>query len=309
MAKQQCRITVPVLLGPTASGKTAIALQIAEACGREIVSCDSRQIYRFMDIGTAKPLKNDLDRIKHWLVDILDPSEQYSAAAFVKDAAAVIRTRAAKGIKTLLCGGTGFYFESLKKGLGPQVASDPAVREALSRRADEEGSAALYRELQEKDPATAAKIHERDRQRIVRALAVFSQTGRKLSELQGHTVPPHDFDFRVAVLVPPRPLLYDRINRRVDEMVKRGLWEEFRELRSRGWHERSPGLRCVGYQELFAVERNECSLHDAVEKIKQNSRRYAKRQITWFRSHEPEAIIEHDDGEMAKEKVIKIFEG
>ncbi len=295
MAKQPFHITVPVLLGPTAAGKTAVALQIAETRGWEIISCDSRQIYRHMDIGTAKPAKEERDRVRHWLIDIADPPERYSASAFIRDAGGIIRRCAETGVVTLLCGGTGFYFESLKKGIGPQVASDPAVRDALARRAAEEGSAVLYRELNEKDPETAARIHANDVHRIVRALSVYYQTGRKISELKLLAAPPADMDFRVAVLLPPRPLLYERINRRVDEMLRQGLWEEFRTLRGLGYDERTPGLQCVGYQEFFSVEQGTCSLDAAVERIKQNSRQYAKRQISWFRAHNREAIVEYDE--------------
>ncbi|MGA2508058.1 MAG: tRNA (adenosine(37)-N6)-dimethylallyltransferase MiaA [Chitinispirillaceae bacterium] len=295
MARKSLPIIVPVLLGPTAAGKTAIALQIAQSAGWEILSCDSRQIYRYMDIGTAKPRQGERDRVRHWLIDILDPAERYSAAAFVRDAGRIIRSRAENGIVTLVCGGNGLYFESLRKGIGPQVASDPVLRDALTRRAAEEGIAVLYRELREKDPEAAAAIHANNTNRIVRALAVYHQTGRKISELKRLAVPPDDLEFIVAALMPERQMLYERINRRVDEMVRQGLWEEFRALRRRGYDERTPGLQCVGYQELFAVERGAGSLEEAVEKIKQNSRRYAKRQITWFRMHNREALIEYAD--------------
>jgi tRNA dimethylallyltransferase len=293
MAKRPLRIKVPVLLGPTASGKTAVALQIAESTGWEIISCDSRQVYRFMDIGTAKPCREDLDRVRHWLIDILDPAEQYSAAAFANDALNVIRTRAAEGKVTIVCGGTGLYFESLRKGIGPQVASDPLVRDTLTKRAAEEGSAALHRELCEKDPEAAATIHANNVQRVVRALAVWYQTGKTISELKRLAVPPEDIEFTVVALMPQREFLYERINSRVEEMARRGLWEEFMALRGRGYDERTPGLRCVGYQELFAVERGTKSMKDAVEMIKQNSRRYAKRQITWFRMHNRESMTEY----------------
>lgn len=307
MAKTSLRIKVPVLLGPTAAGKTAIALQIAQSAGWEIVSCDSRQIYRYMDIGTAKPRQEERDRVRHWLVDILDPAEPYSAAAFVRDAGSIIRSRAEKGIVTLLCGGTGLYFESLRKGIGPQVASDPIIRDALTGRAAEEGVAVLYRELCEKDPEAAAAVHANNTNRIVRALAVYHQTGRKISELKRLAVSPEDLDFVVVALMPERKMLYERINRRVDEMVRQGLWEEFKALRGRGYDERTPGLQCVGYQELFAVEQGASSLEEAIEKIKQNSRRYAKRQITWFRTHNRESVMEYSDD--CYDRVQKLLTG
>ena len=308
MTKELPHITVPVLVGPTASGKTALAMDMAEAGGWEIVSCDSRQIYRHMDIGTAKPRREEMSRIRHWLVDIRDPSERYSASAFVNDAGTVIRRRASEGKRTLLCGGTGLYFESLKRGIGPQVPTDPLVGNALDSRAEKEGIGVLYRELQEKDPESAAQISAQDSQRIKRAFAVHTQTGKKISVLKRLSVPPEDLDFRTVVLMPPRSLLYDRINHRVDEMVRCGLWEEFRGLRDRGYSEKTPGLRCVGYQELFVVERGECTLADAIEKIKQNTRRYAKRQMTWFRSHDAASILEYDENsDVLRKNVLHIL--
>lgn len=301
-------IKVPVLLGPTAAGKTALALAVAERSGWEIISCDSRQIYRFMDIGTAKPTQSELARVPHRLIDIIDPDVLYSVHAFVKDATAAIRDLAQKGRVGLVCGGTGLYFEGLRKGIGPQVESDPDVRDFLMASAAREGSAALYAELSEKDPESAAKIHSNDVQRIVRALAVFSQTGTKLSALKAIRTPPADMIFKAAVLLPPREKLYKRIDARVDQMVLAGLWDEFRSLREKGYNEASPGLNCVGYRELFAVERGTCSLGDALEEIKRNSRRYAKRQITWFNSHNAGEIIDHcDDTAVLSTRIERAF--
>jgi tRNA dimethylallyltransferase len=293
MAKKTFRIKVPVLLGPTASGKSAIALRMAKSAGWEILSCDSRQVYRGMNIGTAKPTKEERARVRHWLVDILDPGEQYSAAAFAQDALDIIRGRANEGVVTLVCGGTGLYFESLRRGLGPQVASDKGIRDSLTKRAADEGGAALYRELCENDPEGASTIHANNVQRVVRALSVYYQTGKKMSALKRLAVPPDDIDFTVVVLMPDRTTLYERINARVEEMVDRGLWEEFRTLRGMGFDERTPGLRSVGYQEFFAVERGTMSMNETVEIIKRNSRRYAKRQITWFRMRNRGELAEY----------------
>jgi tRNA dimethylallyltransferase len=282
-----------MLLGPTAAGKTALALAIAERNGWDIISCDSRQIYRFMDIGTAKPSKDEQARVPHRLIDIISPDESYSVHAFVNDAINVLRELAAKGRVGLVCGGTGLYGEGLRHGVGPQVESDPLLREELTNRAAREGSPALHEELRKNDPESAALLHPNDAQRIIRALVVFSQTGTKLSAMKSLTSPPTDLVFTSAVVVPPRGLLYDRINVRVDNMVKQGLWNEFKSLREKGYNESSPGLQCVGYKELFAVERGESTFADAVALIKQNTRRYAKRQITWFTSHNIHEIIDY----------------
>jgi tRNA dimethylallyltransferase len=295
MSPSATPITVPVLLGPTAAGKTAIALAIAQAAGWEIVSCDSRQIYRSLNIGTAKPLDDERLRVKHWMIDIVDPDERYSVFSFVTDASAIIRERARIGKTVLLCGGTGMYFEGLRTGIAPQVSSDPQVLESLMRRASSEGSRALYGELRTLDPEAAAMIHENDVQRIVRALAVHRQTGKKISDLRTQTVPPEDMRFKISVVLPPREILYERINRRVDEMVRRGLWEEFLAVRRNGYDDGAPGLQGIGYRELFAVERGACTLAEAVVMIQQNSRRYAKRQSTWFRAHNGDSIVPFSD--------------
>jgi len=306
MTTQTPLIHVPILLGPTAAGKTAIALSLAKRHHWEIISCDSRQIYRHMDIGTAKPTLDELKQVPHHLVDCINPSEPYSVHAFVKNALETIRDLAKKGRTGFVCGGTGLYGEGLRKGVGPQVESDPVLREKLSKRAAVEGSAALWFELMSVDPESAKRIHENDAQRIIRALAVHCQTGAKLSDLQGRLMPPQDIEFKAAVIIPPRDVLYERINARVDRMAAQGLWNEFRALRDRGYHDTSPGMQCVGYRELFAVERGECTLPEALEKIKQNSRNYAKRQITWFNTHNKEEIIEWCEDQRELEGRVEI---
>jgi tRNA dimethylallyltransferase len=291
MAGDNARITVGVLLGPTASGKSAAAMILAGMLPCDIVSCDSRQIYRFMNIGTAKPSVADRARVPHRLIDIRDPSEGYSISAFVDDALAAIRACAREGRLPLVVGGTGLYFESLRRGIGPRVDSDPLIRASLMRRAALEGSAVLHRELSARDPEAARAIHCNDVHRIVRALAVYLQTGTKISSLRHEGAPPEDIEFRIAVMMPPRAVLYDRINNRTDGMLRGGLWEEFLELRRSGFDESAPGMRGLGYAELFPVLRGECSLSAAADRIKMNTRRYAKRQVTWFKAHNGDACL------------------
>lgn len=306
--RQDHTITVPVILGPTAAGKTAIALQIAESAGYEIISCDSRQIYRGMDIGTAKPSAAELRRVRHLLIDILEPSECYSAYRFAEDASGILRNGIAREKLFLVCGGSGLYFETLRNGIGPRIETDPSFREALLQRAKMEGSVPLHRELHEKDPESAASIHENDLQRIVRALAVLAATGRKFSTLKGEKAPPSDLSFRAVVFAPPREALYQRIGRRVDAMIRNGLWEEFSVLLDRRFNESSPGLACVGYRELFAVRKGTCSLAEATEAIKRNTRRFAKRQMTWFRAHNPDEFVDYiEDETILLERVKKIL--
>lgn len=292
-------IRIPVILGPTAAGKSDIALRIAEKAGFDIISCDSRQLYRMMDIGTAKPLAEERNRVKHWLIDSIDPDNEYSAYSFSEDAKKVIRDLAGRGKTGLMCGGSGLYFESLRRGIGPRIPSDPAFRQTMVRRAEEEGSAKLHQELRELDPESARRIHPNDIQRIVRALTVYHQTGEGISALRRRSEAADGLVFAVTVLMPPRAVLYERINRRVDEMARRGLWEEFKALRKRGYDEHSPGLRSVGYQELFAVERGTCTFNEALEVIKRNTRHYAKRQMTWFRTHNGPEIIDYSGDQTA----------
>ncbi len=274
---------VPALLGPTAVGKSALALTVCEQLGFELLSCDSRQVYRGMDIGTAKPSPHDRARVKHWMIDVVDPGARFSAFAYARAALALIRERAALGKRVLLCGGTGLYFQALSRGVGPQVAQDKALRETYAAMARVHGRQKVFDELARVDPVTASASHASNLQRNVRALEVYHATGRPMSQLKKFAVPPAGISFDPIVLSLDREALYERINVRVDKMMKSGLLEEFQSLRRRGYGEHSPGLLCVGYREFFAFERNDASLQNAVDAIKQDTRNYAKRQITWFR--------------------------
>lgn len=285
-------IKVPVILGPTAIGKSAMALEIAEKLQWEILSCDSRQVYRKMNIGTAKPSPSQLAVVQHWLIDILDPSESYSAFGFTKEALQIIRNRAACGKTVLICGGTGLYFKCLSEGVAAPVDSDPIIREKLMKEAQRDGVSVLYNQLRIKDPHSALRIHPNDLQRIVRALTVCYQTGTPFSEIRREKNKTEDLEFKVVKLTCNRQWLYGRINNRVIQMINEGLWEEFLGLIKQGYHEKSPGLQCVGYKELFAHYKGRCSIAEATALIQQNSRRYAKRQNTWFTHQVPGTIFD-----------------
>ena len=285
------KLKVPVLLGPTASGKSSIALAVCERLGLEMLSCDSRQIYRCMDIGTAKPPAADMARVRHWMIDIIDPDVRYSAHEFGREAGRIIRERAELGKCVLVCGGSGLYFQALSRGLGPQVAEDPRVRAKYRAMAQTQGRQAVFDELAAVDPATAAASHASNLQRNIRALEVFHAAGQPLSRLKKLAVPPGDLEFDVMLLSLGREALYRRIDARVDDMMKRGLLDEFHSLVRRGYDEKSPGMLCVGYREFFAFEKREATLDETVEKVKQDTRNYAKRQITWFRHQEKEREI------------------
>lgn len=301
-------IRVPVITGPTASGKTSLAIEIAVELGWDIISCDSRQVYRGMNIGTAKSTSEEQMKVKQWLIDIIDPSEAYSVYRFSTDAAEIITKLHNQNRLAMICGGTGLYLRGLIEGVGPQEESEPTVRDELTTKAGRIGSEAMHRELQEKDPVSAQKIHPRDLQRIIRALAVYYQSGIPISELQKSYQKDSKFEFVVIKTKVDRPLLYERINSRVDAMVKGGLYDEFRKLVSMGYDEMSPGMHCVGYKEFFAVERKEYSFADAVELIKRNTRRFAKRQITWFTHQQFGTEIDLTEGvEKGREELKKFF--
>jgi len=278
------KTVVPVILGPTAVGKTSFVLRVAEAFGYEVVSCDSRQVYRYMDIGTAKPSPSERERVKHWMIDILEPDEPYSAFAFAGGALRIIREARESGKKILICGGTGLYYYVTLEGADRLDEADAGLRLRLQEEAREQGAARMHGRLAAVDPEAASKIHPNNLQRILRALDIFYRKGVPLSVLQKEGRQLEDIDFRAVVVSRPRDVLYGRINRRVDAMMEAGLWEEFMRLRAMGYGERAPGMVCVGYRELFGVERGEVGLDRAVELIKQNTRHYAKRQMTWFRN-------------------------
>jgi tRNA dimethylallyltransferase len=304
------KIIVPVILGPTAVGKTAFALRAAEAFGCEIVSCDSRQIYEGMDIGTAKPSPEERARVKHHLVDILPPSEPYSAFAFAGDALGIIRESHRQGKKILICGGTGLYLHILMAGGAPLDEADKGYRDGLQDEARASGAAALHGRLRSADPLAASKIHPNDLQRTLRALDILYRKGRPPSSLQDDSRPPEDIDFRIAVINRQREVIYGRINRRADAMAESGLWDEFLALRGMGYGAASPGMICVGYRELFDVESGKIGMPRAIELIKQNTRRYAKRQMTWFRNKTENAQfldVTDEDGDFLYRWMAEIF--
>ncbi|MBD3322203.1 MAG: tRNA (adenosine(37)-N6)-dimethylallyltransferase MiaA [Chitinivibrionales bacterium] len=289
------KIKVPVIVGPTGAGKTSLALRVAAETGSEILSCDSRQIYRYMNIGTAKPSLEEMARVRHWMIDIIDPDEYYSAFLFAATAAGIIRERNRKGGRCILCGGTGFYFHCLKNGMGPQCEQDRHLRKKYEKMVREYGPESIFKELKKVDPETAGKIHPHDVRRNIRALEVFYNTGITKSELTKQHNPPGDIQFKIFILSLPRETLYERINARVHSMADRGLWEEFISLRKKGYDRNAPGMECVGYKELFDVEEGRRSFSDALDMIKRNTRRYAKRQITWLKHHYKGTIINQSD--------------
>jgi tRNA dimethylallyltransferase len=270
------------IVGPTAVGKTALSIALAQALGGEIVSADSRQIYRGMDIGTAKPTAAERAAVPHYLVDIADPAEAFSLAVYQELALAAIADIAARGRLPLLVGGTGQYLAAVLEGWQiPRVEPQLALRAALEREAAQHGVAALHARLAQVDPVAATGILPTNLRRIIRALEVYEVTGRPISEQQAKQPPP--YRIRTLWLTLPPPELYARIDRRVDAMIAAGLVAEVRDLIERGYSWDLPALSSLGYRELQPYFAGEASLEDAIQRLKFNTHAFARRQANWFR--------------------------
>ena len=276
------------ICGPTASGKTGLSVALAKKLDAEIVSCDSMQIYRGMDIGTAKPDAVEMDGVPHHLLDVADPGEDFSAGRYVKLADAAIADIHSRRKTAIVCGGTGLYMDSLVKGETFAAPSRPAQREYVEHIAEEKGMQFLYDMLKDADPETAEKLHVSDRKRIVRAMEVFLITGLPLSyhNAQSKLRPPKYEPTWIGLTCRNREKLYARVDARVDEMMARGLESEVRTLLDRGVDPKTTAMQAIGYKELAAALRGKCTVAQAVDQIKLASRRYAKRQLTWFRRNE-----------------------
>ena len=275
------------LMGPTASGKTGLAVELVQRLGWEIVSVDSALVYRGMDVGTAKPDPEVLAKAPHRLIDILDPAESYSAARFRDDALAAMAEITAAGHVPLLVGGTMLYFEVLQHGLSPLPGADAELRAELDARAAVEGWPILHAELARLDPVAAARIHPNDPQRIQRALEVCYISGKPISELQARVaVESAEYRYLKLALAPAkRAVLHEIIERRFRSMMEKGFLEEVKRLRARGdLHAGLPSMRAVGYRQLWEHLDGACGLEEAVRRGIVATRRYAKRQLTWLRA-------------------------
>jgi len=284
-------IPVITIEGATASGKSALAIVLAEALNTEIISADSRQVYRYLDIGTAKVTKEEQKRVKHHLIDIINPDETYNAGAFVKDASLIIEKLHSEGKIPVICGGTGLYIKALLKGLFFLPPLPQEIRQNLKQRLKEEGLAALYAELKSLDPLFAEKISENDTQRILRGLEVAIGTGIPLSEHWQKQKSSCKYNaFRILIDI-PRPELYQRINQRIEKMLAQGLLAEIENLFALGYDENSPGLNCLGYKEFLPYFKKEAGLDECILLAAQHQRNYAKRQVTWYRKGNFDLVI------------------
>jgi tRNA dimethylallyltransferase len=284
-----------VLMGPTASGKSAVALELCERFGLEIVSVDSAQVYRGMDIGTAKPDRATRARVPHHLLDLLDPTERYSAARFRDDALAAMHDIASRGRVPLLAGGTMLYFKALSGGLSELPAADEGTRQVIDAMAEQSGWPSLHGELSRVDPETARRLDPNDAQRIQRALEIFYLTGKPMSSLLagGATTPPPFRLLEIALVPSDRAALHQRISARFETMLESGLLAELEGLR-RDYDLRPemPSMRCVGYRQAWQYLDGEIGLARLRETGIAATRQLAKRQLTWLRAMQPEGVFD-----------------
>ena len=306
------KLPLLAVVGCTAGGKSRLAVRLAQELNGEVVSCDSMQIYRSMDIGTAKPTPEEMEGIPHHLIDFADPREVFSCADYVGEAKRVIRDICARGRFPILCGGTGLYLDRLLFGGGDaeEAEPDPAIREKWQAYRDENGNHALHERLREVDAESAEASHENNVHRVIRALEIFETTGvpkslwdKRSRELES----PYDYTV-IGLRYVDRERLYDRINRRVDLMMEAGLLEETRALLADGIFDRNAtAAQAIGYKELLSHLSGEEPLEEAVERLKTATRRYAKRQITWFSAKPYVHWVNADspDGMRAEEEILR----
>ena len=292
------------IAGPTATGKTRLSVALAKALGAEIVSFDSMQVYCGMDIGTAKPTLEERGGVKHYMFDVADPRENFSVSRYVTLADPFVQDILGRGKPVILVGGTGLYVDSLVAGRDFAPMPQTGRREALEKQAEKEGIGPLYEKLQQVDPESAAAIHPANQKRVIRALEVFLETGKTLSEHNRETKlkPPKYHPVWIGLDYKNREDLYSRIDARVDEMFEEGLEEEVKNLLGQGIPENATSMQAIGYKELVSALRGEISMEEAKENIKKGTRHYAKRQRTWFRRN-PEIHWIEMPGEPEAEKI------
>ncbi|MDI3508516.1 MAG: tRNA dimethylallyltransferase [Clostridiales bacterium] len=299
-----------VIVGPTAVGKTDVAIEVAQRINGSIISADATQVYKYMDIGSAKPTPEERKGIPHYMIDVVTPDEAFSVALFQRMAEQCIDEIIAQGRMPMLVGGTGLYINSMVYNLDfSEGTPDAELRENLRHKAQEYGVDALYNELADVDPDAAARINRNDLKRIIRALEVYYKTGRPISYYQqrSKSVPPR-YNAIMIGLTMDRQRLYSRIEQRVDAMMEKGLLEEVKWLKANGYADNPVAMQAVGYKELLAYLKGLCTLDEAVMLIKRNTRRLAKRQWTWFNRDKNVRWFNTDEFESKGELVEHILE-
>lgn len=298
---------IVIIVGPTGVGKSAVAVRLALKFGGEIINADAMQVYRHLDIGTAKPTPEERQGVPHHLMDIVNPDEDFNASLFAGIAGEKIREITERGRAVFVAGGTGLYIKALTKGLFKGPGADPELRRQYRERAEQFGIAALHRELREKDPEAARRIHPNDTVRIIRALEIFDKIGESITGKQdAHGFSDEPYTVLKIGLAIDREELYDRINRRCRDMILRGLVREVEALLRMGYSEELKPMQALGYKQIVRLLRGQCDLEAALEDMMKETRRYAKRQLTWFRA---DRLIEwhHPDELKAIEESVARF--
>ena len=295
------------IAGPTASGKTALAVEIAKELDGEVVSCDSMQVYKRMDIGTAKPTKEEMQGIVHHMIDVAEADEDFSVSRYCCMASPIVDDILARGKTAVIAGGTGLYMDSLIRGNAFAPFPSTGVREKLEAQADREGMEAMLKWLQSIDPEAAGRLHLSDRKRILRALEVYLETGETITEHNRKTqaIPPRYNPLWLGLDFADRAELYRRIDTRVGLMLDMGLVEEIQNLLSSGIPEKCTAMQAIGYKEFVAALEGQCTIAQAADQVRQSSRHYAKRQLTWFRRNQGIHWLTRTTGEGGKEILEK----
>ena len=291
------------IAGPTASGKTALAVAMAKELNGEVVSCDSMQVYKRMDIGTAKPTLEEMQGIPHHMIDVAEPWEDFSVSRYCDMAAPIVDDILSRGKTAVIAGGTGLYMDSLIRGNAFAPFPATGVRERLEAQADTVGMEAMLSQLRSVDPDAAGRLHLSDRKRILRALEVYLETGETITEHNRKTqaVPPRYSPLWLGLDFARRGELYRRIDLRVGLMLEQGLVEEIRGLLADGIPERATAMQAIGYKEFVDALDGRCTIEEAADQVRQSSRRYAKRQLTWFRRNKAIHWLIRDTGDTGRE--------
>ena len=295
------------IAGPTASGKTALAVELAKELGGEVVSCDSMYVYRRMNVGTAKPTEEEMDGIVHHMIDIAEPDEDFSVSRYCEMASPIVDDIVSRGKTAIIAGGTGLYMDSLIKGNDFAPFPSTGMREKLEAQADQIGMEAMLELLRSIDPDAAAKLHVSDRKRVIRALEVYYETGETITahNIRTQAIPPRYNPLWLGLDFADRAELYRRIDLRVGIMLEQGLVDEIRQLLASGIPEKCTAMQAIGYKEFVAALEGHCTIEEAAEEVRKASRHYAKRQLTWFRRNRKIHWLTRATGESAEEIILR----
>ena len=295
------------IAGPTASGKTALSIALAKELGGEIVSCDSMQVYKRMDIGTAKPTVQEMENIPHHMLSVVEPWDEFSVGKYCDMATPIVDDILARGKTAIIVGGTGLYMDALVKGNDFAPVPSTGCREQLEQLADDQGIEAVIKKLRTVDPESAKRLHPSDRKRIIRAMEVYLETGESITEHNRKTqlLPPKYTPLWFALEDAERSTLYERIDRRVEAMLEMGLLEEIRSLLAEGVPEKCTAMQAIGYKEFVDVLMERSSIETATALVQQSSRKYAKRQLTWFRRNSAIHWLRREAGDGSEQLLTK----